>query len=75
MFSSCHILFLTLSTIVRLYLLSCTDARNNNNLCALHLACEGGHTDFVRFLVEEAKCDVSELTINGYVIPKVFKQF
>ena len=34
--------------------------RNRNNWTPLHWACEGGHKDLVKYLIEKIKCDVGE---------------
>ena len=38
----------------------CADVRDQDKSSPLHLACEGGHKGVVKYLVEEANCDVSE---------------
>ena len=64
-----------------LYPLCCTDAKDENYRSPLHWACSERHLDVVKYLVNNANCDVSELTMNGYVycvildvIQKVVKQ-
>ena len=64
-----------------LYPLCCTDVKDEDNQSPLHQACEGGHLDVVKYLVNDANCDVSELTMNECVycvtldvVPKVVKQ-
>ena len=64
-----------------LYPLCYTDAKDEDNWSPLRQACEGGHLDVVEYLVNNTNCDVSELTMNGYVycvildaLPKVVKQ-
>ncbi len=38
----------------------CADARDDDNWTPLHNACYLGHKDVVQYLVENAKCDISE---------------
>ena len=40
-----------------------TEVRDNDNETPLHIACLFGHTEVVKFLVEEAKCNIGELII------------
>ncbi len=37
-----------------------TDVRNKYNRTPLHKACEEGHIQLVKYLVEEGRCDVGE---------------
>ena len=38
-----------------------TGVRGDGNATALHWACIGGNKETVQYLVEELKCDISEL--------------
>ena len=40
-----------------------SEVRDKNNETPLHYACYYGHTEIVKFLVEEAKCNIGELII------------
>ena len=44
------------------------DVKNRGEETPLHLACASGHKDVVSYLVEEAKCDISELIKSGTYI-------
>ena len=64
-----------------LYPLCCTDAKDSENLSPLHDSCYRGHLDVVEYLVSNTDCDISKLTMNGYVyrvvldvMPKAVRQ-
>ena len=43
-----------------MYHLCCADVRDESDMSPLHVACEGGHREVVKYLVEKANCDISE---------------
>ncbi len=49
-----------LNIMLTLSMVLCADVRDYENWIPLHCACFGGHKDVVQYLVENAKCDISE---------------
>ena len=55
------------------FILIHADVKNCSEETPLHLACELGRKDVVSYLVEEAKCDISEL-IKSYTYIFIVQQ-